>query len=345
MLFGNTHVEKALGIFFGKTAQPGSVWHGRGYGNNSLVFGSQLAECRAENSCIGSCAALSFQHLSGADIKGPHPVKQGWIVLGRFIPLALFGKNMDQHGVIEFFDVLQGLNQLRQVMTVDWADIFETKGLEHHCRCKEPLEGILHLACHMENILANSVKTAKERLYVLLEPMNKFTGGGSAEKTGKCPDILGNRHLIVIEDHNQVLVQSPGMVHSFKGNAACHGAVTDHRQHLVLAAIQVTPYRKTGGCRDGGGGMPHIKGIVGRFGTFGKSADPVQCPQGCKTVAAPGQDLVGIGLMPHIPDDLVLRGVEHTMQGDRQLHHTKRRGDVAAIPCTCFYDNLTQLCG
>ena len=44
-----------------------------------------------------------------------------------------------------------------------------------------------------------------------------------------------------------------------------------------------------------------------------------------------GQQLVGVSLVPDIPDDLVLRGIEHPVQSDRQFDHAKRARQMAAV--------------
>jgi hypothetical protein len=62
--------------------------------------------------------------------------------------------------------------------------------------------------------------------------------------------------------------------------------------------------------------MSHIENIMGGLGAFGEAADAVLETQRAEAVAPAGEDLVGIGLMPDIPDDLVARGVEDAVQGD-----------------------------
>jgi hypothetical protein len=47
-------------------------------------------------------------------------------------------------------------------------------------------------------------------------------------------------------------------------------------------------------------------------------------------LAASGQDLVGIGLMADIPDQLVARGVENGMECDGQLDHAQCRAQMPA---------------
>jgi hypothetical protein len=48
---------------------------------------------------------------------------------------------------------------------------------------------------------------------------------------------------------------------------------------------------------------------------------PAFHPQGADAVAPPGQDLVRIALVAHVPDQLVARGVEDGMQRHGQFHH------------------------
>jgi len=70
--------------------------------------------------------------------------------------------------------------------------------------------------------------------------------------------------------------------------------------------------------------MSRAKGIVGAFGPLGETGQTTLLPQRAHTVAAARQDLVRIALMPHVPDQLVMRCVENRMQGHRQLDHTQR---------------------
>ncbi len=48
-------------------------------------------------------------------------------------------------------------------------------------------------------------------------------------------------------------------------------------------------------------------------------------------VTASGDQLVGVGLMPHVPDDLVPGGIEDIVEGEGELHGSKGRGKVAAV--------------
>jgi hypothetical protein len=60
-------------------------------------------------------------------------------------------------------------------------------------------------------------------------------------------------------------------------------------------------------------------------------------------VAAAGEDLVGVGLVAHVPQDLVPRGVEHGVQGDGQLARTQVGAEVAADLADRLDDQLADL--
>ncbi len=76
--------------------------------------------------------------------------------------------------------------------------------------------------------------------------------------------------------------------------------------------------------------MAGVKGVVGALGALGKAADAVVLAQGVEAVLAPGEELMGIGLVAHVPDDLVLGGVKDVMQGDGEFHHPQAGGEVPA---------------
>ena len=55
--------------------------------------------------------------------------------------------------------------------------------------------------------------------------------------------------------------------------------------------------------------MRRAEGIVFALAPFGEAAEAATLAQGADTVAAPGQDLVRIALMPDVPDQLVFTKV------------------------------------
>ncbi len=81
--------------------------------------------------------------------------------------------------------------------------------------------------------------------------------------------------------------------------------------------------------------------------------------EGCQTlvlpnrgelVVTPGQDLVDVGLVPGVPDQLVAGRIEDVVQRNRQLGHAQARaevttdlGDHVDVPLAHVGDELMQL--
>ena len=76
--------------------------------------------------------------------------------------------------------------------------------------------------------------------------------------------------------------------------------------------------------------MRRAERVVLAFGALGEAGQAAALAQGADPVAAAGQDLVRIGLMPDIPDQPVARRVEDIMQRDRQLDDPEPSPEVPA---------------
>lgn len=69
--------------------------------------------------------------------------------------------------------------------------------------------------------------------------------------------------------------------------------------------------------------MTGAKSVVNAFIATGKTADALIGPQRFKLIAATGQDLVRIRLVPDIKDNFVPRTVKHLMQCQRKLDNSE----------------------
>ncbi len=76
--------------------------------------------------------------------------------------------------------------------------------------------------------------------------------------------------------------------------------------------------------------MAGVQGVVGALAPLGKTADALELPQGPETLPAPGEEFMGIGLMSHVPDDLIPGAVEDVVQGDGEFHHPQAGSQVPA---------------
>ena len=76
--------------------------------------------------------------------------------------------------------------------------------------------------------------------------------------------------------------------------------------------------------------MGCAEGVVFALRSLCETGKSASLPQGPDAVAAAGEDLVRIGLMPDVPDEAVVRRVEHVVQRHRKLDDAKPRAEVAA---------------
>ena len=60
--------------------------------------------------------------------------------------------------------------------------------------------------------------------------------------------------------------------------------------------------------------------VIPALGYLREAAQPVPHPVVAECLTPAGQYLVGIGLMPHVKDNLVLGGIENVMKPDNQFH-------------------------
>ena len=144
------------------------------------------------------------------------------------------------------------------------------------------------------------------------------------------PHRRRDRHVVVVQHHDQPRMPGAGVVHRLIGHAGAHRAVADHRDDVALLALQVARHRHPQPGRDRGGGMRRAERVVFALRAAGEAGQAAALAQRADAVAPPGQDLVRIGLMPDVPDQPVVRRVEDRMDGDRQLHHAQRGAEMTA---------------
>ncbi len=157
------------------------------------------------------------------------------------------------------------------------------------------------------------------------------------------PDVLGNRHVVVIEDHEQIRRQRSRMVERLEGDAGGHCAVADHRHDAAVVAGVRRRHRHAERCGDRGARMSYAERVVLALRTGGERRKSAVLLDGVQPVAAPGEHFVRVGLVTDVPDQPVARGVEHVVQSDRQLDRAEARGEMAAARADAVDQELAQL--
>ena len=76
--------------------------------------------------------------------------------------------------------------------------------------------------------------------------------------------------------------------------------------------------------------MRRAEGVVLAFAAAREAGDATPVAQPAHRLAAAGKHLVAVGLVADVPDDAVMRRVEHVMERDRQLDSAEIGRQVAA---------------
>ena len=215
-------------------------------------------------------------------------------------------------------------------MPIDRPDIGETKGFEKHTRREEGLEAPFAAHGVFGKLVSDAGHGAQEGEHILAGLPHPAAGERPAQEAGQRAHVGRDGNLVVVEHHNEAAAHVPGEVQPLKGFAAGEGAVADDGDHVMVKAGEITCQRhaKCGG--NGRRGMPDAKMVIGAFRPAGKPGDAAPLPQGREGVATAGKQFVGIGLMPHVPDELVTLKIETGKQGQRQIRHPQRRGKMAS---------------
>ena len=214
-----------------------------------------------------------------------------------------------------------------EIVAVDGADVIEAELLEPHAALPE-----------MARIFLDA---GRPPLPALRQALGELLGdvadikigaarGGPREIGRHGTRRRGDRHVVVVEHNDQSLVACARIVHRLVGHAGAHGAVADHAHDVVRAALQVAGNRHAEAGRDRGRGVRGAERVVLALGALRKSGEAAALAQRADAVAPPGQDLVRVGLMAHVPDESVVRRVEQVMERDGELDDAEPGAQVPA---------------
>ena len=325
VLLGDTDVVGALGEVLAEAIQPRARWHGGGDGRDAFVL-----LCFADQR-VGEHAGEARRIRDGLVLLAGDHVEAGDAVvfvgsrLGRSVALALLRDHVDEERPaalrVGLAHVFQHGQQVVEVVAVDRADVVEAQLFEQGAAGGVgPGEAF--------PALGGGLDRAREPLGDVLGDVAQALIGAAGRQAGEIRRHGANRrrdaHVIVVEDHGQAPTPDRSVVHRLVGHARRHGAVADHRDHLpvgVTALVHALGHTQCGG--DRGRRMGGSKGVVFALRPAHEARQPVFLAQAADAIAAFGQDFVRVGLVPHVPDQPVVGGVEDPVQRDGQLDHAQ----------------------
>lgn len=114
-------------------------------------------------------------------------------------------------------------------------------------------------------------------------------------------NIFGNRHFIVVENHQHIRTDIARVIHRFKRHASSNRAIANDTDGAAIfaffsaaTAIPIPALMEVDEC-------PTLNTSYSLSPRHGTGAGHL-LTDGADFVAAPGQNFMRISLMPHIPD-------------------------------------------
>ena len=312
VLLGNAHIDE---LFAGGSAKLGCKAHNVGRGgrdaNDLWIALDGGAERLARNVSIGARRGLARMARAklapSRHVKRTHVVPAFGVALGRLKALALGGGDVQHDGMIDIAQFLQRVDQGQHIVTGVQIAVVEP-----------------HRA---ENVaLTGAVAGAQLGQIAIQAAM-----------------VLGDGLVVIVDDDDQVAIEFGGIVKALKRQAARKRAVANDGDDVVRIARQVTSVRQAAAQAHRRGGMAHGEQVVLGLVGIGKARSLAKTFRIDIGIRAPGQRLVGVGLVRNVKDYLVDRGVKHAMKRNCKLNDAQVGGNVSADSGGAFEDGVANL--
>ena len=154
----------------------------------------------------------------------------------------------------------------------------------------------------------------------------------AVEIVGHAADARADRHLVVVENHEQPATEWPGIVHRFVNDAGGKRAVADdrHAPALVVRPGQLVAARQPDCRRNARAGVARHEEVVFALLGIGVAHQAALGPHRMELRIATGEQLVRIDLVAGIPDQPVVEEIKRLMQREAELDDTQVRREMGA---------------
>ena len=302
MLLGDADIEKAFREFLRKAGQSRAGRHSCRDRTNAVILLSECAKLLAEER--RKILLLRGKRCACYAVKLGNAVVFLRILLTRGIASALLCHNMQQNRFFHFFRQCQELAHAFEVVSVHRTEIGKAHLLEQRGRQDSPLD--LRLEARNRARDRSAARNAAESLLDAGFCTQILRADTQARQmAAKSADILGDRHIVVVEHHEQRLPRGAGAAQRLIRHAAGQRTVADDRDNVVFLVFNRACMRHAERHRNRIRGMSRDARVGDALLRLHKAAQTAVLAQRVKAVAPTGQDFVDIALMTYIVDDAV----------------------------------------
>ena len=345
VLLRDADVVEAVGEPPLERLEPRALRHRRRDRHDALVAFGQTHERLAEGVRVRRADRRGLARPV-ADVERPGPVIGVGPGLRGLVALALDRLDVDDDRPARVDRLADALAQRVHVVPVHHADVREAQLLEEHAGHEERLHRLLDVLAQPVRLAADRGDLGDALLEVLAQAGQGRVEPDAVEIELQGADVGADGHLVVVDDDDQRRVQVPGLVERLEGDAAGERAVAQDADDVAAVATRDAPrLDEPQPVADRRRGVAGAGDVVRRLGAAREPREPPVLPDRAEPLAAAGEQLVRVALMPDVPDDLVARTLEHAVQRDRELHGAETGGEVAAGLADAREDGLADLVG
>ncbi|MNM38346.1 hypothetical protein D3C81_490960 [compost metagenome] len=154
--------------------------------------------------------------------------------------------------------------------------------------------------------------------------------------------VFGNRHFVIVQHHQHIRVDVPGVVHGFKRHAGGDRAVANHADRAAILAFTLRGNRHAEAGADRGRRVANRQHVIFTLSTPGKRVQAVFLADGGNPVATAGQNFMRVGLVANVPYQMIEGCVVNIVQCHRQFDGTQPGRKVAAGAADAVQQVLPQ---
>ena len=325
---GDAHIEEPPGVGLSEAVQSGPPHHGRGESADAGIIPGQPHHGPAKDA--GEGLSRRFFRFPCLGMEGGHAMEGVGVSLRRCKPFSLYSSYMEQDRLLQADGVAENFGQIGHVVAVHRPQVGEAHIFKHAAGQNALLQGLLYAVGHPVE-LPPQPEGAHHLPVPLLEAQVLGFEPLAGQMLGHRPHVLGDGHAVVIEDDQKLSPVLSPVGQALIGQAAGEGPVADEGGHYIVRPHHIPGLGHSQGHRHRVGGVSGNKGVMDALAGLRESGDASELPQSGHLLPPAGKHFVEVALVAHIEYQPVPAGVQHPVQGHRQLHRPQVGGQMS--PC------------
>ena len=232
VLFGDADIEVAFGMMRAEEIEAGAVGHRGGDGDDALILVGEFHQRVGKDLGVGGQAGR-LGH-AGLRIVRSEAVKFLLAIERGLEAAALLREHVQQDRAIFSLEKFESLDQQRQVVSVDGAEVLQAEFFKHDRWPQHALGSFFGAADNLDGGLAADLFHDAARGVV--QAVVVLVGDDAMEVASDGADVAVDGPLVIVEHDDEALGLVGDVVERFERDAVGEGGVSGDGDHVLFAA-------------------------------------------------------------------------------------------------------------